>query len=498
MSNQQKNKWELMKIQQNELMKIQQKDKPGFVRKDTLLDKLPPHSPEAEQGVLGCCLLDPQSCIGETVLTVQQRPMFYDLRHEAIYAGMVRMWDASEPIDLITLQQRLKLDGVLEDIGGVAYLAALPDMVPSAANLSAYLTILEEKYLLRAMGRTCAAVGLRIQEWEGDVREFLDQVEADVLAVNRAASAGAMLDMKALVLKAIDQMEHMSRGVGMLGGLRTHLGYYDKMTGGLHGGEMIVFAGRPSVGKTSLAMNIAANVALREKKPVGVFSLEMSARDLTMRLMCAEAEANFHQIRTGFMSNAETTAIALAAKKIAAAPIHIDDAPAQTILQVRAKARRMASEHQVKLIVVDYLQLMKSPSADTRQEEIADISAGLKALAKELDIPVIALSQLNRESAKNKNRKPQLEDLRESGAIEQDADLVQMLYRPKGDGDEDDDAAQEFPVNGLIAKQRNGPTGDVQYIFKRFCMKYVDGYQNRGTTAPRKHDLPTSEEMQRG
>lgn len=464
------------------------------------MDRLPPHSDEAEQGVLGCCLLDPPACIGETVLLVQNREMFYDLRHQTLYRAMVKMWDAQLPIDLITLQQQLKDDHQLEDLGGVAYLAALPDLVPSAANLSVYLGILEEKYLLRTMQRTCAEVGMRIDEWEGDVLEFLDQVEADVLAVNRSKSRVAMLDMKALVHGAIDRMENMSRGVGMLGGVRTRLGYFDKMTGGCHKGEMIVIAGRPSVGKTSLAMNIAANVALIDKKPVAVFSMEMSASDLTMRLMCAEAEADFHKIRTGFMRDGDVEKLTIAAAKISKAPIYIDDTPAQSVLAVRAKARRLAQQHKIELIVIDYLQLMHSTNARAkdRQQEISDISSGVKAMAKELDVPVIVLSQLNRESAKNKNRKPQLEDLRESGAIEQDADLVQILYRPKSDEDEEDENIQEFPVNGLIAKQRNGPTGDVQYLFKRFCMKYVDGYQNRGTSAPRKHDMPSTEEMLRG
>jgi replicative DNA helicase len=455
------------------------------------VDRTPPHDIPSEQGVLGCILLNPKECLGECVETfkVGQEEVFYDTRHGLIYATMVAMWDESEPVDLVTLQERLKTKGLLEQVGGIAYIASLQDMVPSAGNLTYYSNTVREKYLLRAMLNTLRDGALTIYENEGPVEEVLDAIEGKVLKVNEARGGAEMRNMNQLMKGAIDLIETASRGVGMIGGVRTHFGYFDKMTGGLHKQEMVVLAARPSTGKTSLATNVMVNVAKIEKLPVGMFSMEMGAQDICLRVLCAEAEVDFHKLRTGFVSHGDLEKLAAASPRVAKFPIHIDDTPALSILQLRAKARRMVHQYGVKLFVIDYLQLMNSTNkkANDRQQEIADISGGLKAMAKELDVPVMVLSQLNREMEKNKNRKPQLADLRESGAIEQDADLVLMLYKPKpGEGESDalyQEDGDELRVNGLIAKQRNGPTGDVEFIFQRWCMKYLDAYGNRGKTA---------------
>jgi len=442
-------------------------------------DRLPPHSPEAEQGVLGCILLSPNDCLGQCIekLKVGQE-VFYDLRHQTIYETFVQMYDQREPIDLITVQQRLKDRQLLEQIGGIAYLNSLQDAVPSAANLTYYLDIVEEKWLLRKMIHTCTDVVGRVYDYEGEVDALLDEVERDILRMSESRAGGGIEPVKSLVTKAIGQVENYFNRQGQLGGLSTGFPDLDRMTDGMHGGEMIVVAARPSMGKTSLAMNIAEAVVLNQKLPVGVFSLEMTAESLVLRMLCSTARVNLRNIREGFMSEADFPKLTSAAGKMSSAPLFIDDSPGLSILQLRARARRMWQQHGIKLFVIDYLQLLNSTSRraqENRQQEIAEISAGIKALAKELEVPVIVLAQLNRELEKDKSRKPRLSDLRESGSIEQDADLVGLLYKPERD-DEDaaalDDQSDGLPVNLLVAKQRNGPTGDVQLTFLKSYTRF--------------------------
>lgn len=460
-------------------------------QREAPVDRLPPHSPEAELGVLGCIMLAPKESISECVAKFKgNAEVFYDLRHQTIYHEMVTMWDEQRLPETITLMQRLKDKGLLEKIGGIEFISALADTVPSAAQLPEYIRIVWEKYLLRKAIRACGQAVSDIYDFEGNVEELLDTLEADILAVNENRSSSELLKMGPLMGKAIDLVENMHRGVGLISGIRTRFGYLDKMTGGLHNQELVVIAGRPSLGKTSLAMNLAQNIASVEKIPVGVFSMEMSALDLCLRMWCAEAMTDFHKIRTGFISHEAMQQMSTCVTKVSRLPLYIDDTAALSILELRAKARRMAHQWGVKLFVVDYLQLMHSTSdrAHNREQEIADISNGLKALAKELDVPVVALCQLNREAEKRKYTKPQLSDLRESGAIEQDADLVGILYRPqRAEGATDtygaefyDGDGDEIRTNLHIAKQRNGPTGDVELLFKRWCMKFEDAYQNRG------------------
>jgi replicative DNA helicase len=443
------------------------------------LDRLPPHSPEAEQGVLGCALLSPNECLGECIEKLKDngQEVFYDLRHQTIYETLAAMFNTREAIDVITVQQRLKDKQLLDQVGGIAYLSQLQDAVPSAANLSYYLDIVKEKFLLRKMIQTCTEVVGRVYDYEGDVDALMDEVERDVLRISESRAQSDSLTTKELVGKAIGTIENFFSRKGALTGLGTGYADLDRMTDGLHGSEMVVIAARPSMGKTSLAMNIVENVVLEQKLPAAVFSLEMSAEALVMRMMCSIARVNLRSIREGFMSEADFPKLTNAAGRLANSKLFIDDSAGLSILQLRARARRLHQMHGVKLFVVDYLQLLHSTarrSQENRQQEISDISSGLKALAKELKVPVLVLSQLNRELERDKSRKPRLSDLRESGAIEQDADLVGLLYKPSA-GEDDDGNMEEadgMPVNLLIAKQRNGPTGDVNLTFLKSYTRF--------------------------
>ncbi len=451
------------------------------------VDRLPPHSIEAEQGVLACVLLSPQECLGQCIERFGRRSwepdlksdrldpdsdpcaIFYDLRHREIYRILLEMYEAKAGIDLITLQQRLKDRGQLEAVGGLEYLASLPDKVPSAANLEYYADIVWDKYFLRRIIRTCNEVVGQVYDFEGEVDALVDRVETQILRISEDKEAGKAgpVTVKELVHQAIERIEEYHSNQGLLTGLATGFTDLDKMTTGLHGGEMIVIAARPSMGKTSLAMNIAEHVALDQRLPVAVFSLEMSAPALVLRMLCSRSKVNLRRIREGFFHERDFPKLTGAAGKLAGAPLFIDDSAGLSILQLRAKARRLWQQHGIKLFVIDYLQLLHSTSrrADNRQQEIADISSGVKGLAKELDVPVVVLSQLNRELERDKSRKPRLSDLRESGAIEQDADLVGLLYRPGSDEDEDTAEQEGVAVKLCIAKQRNGPTGDIDLTF---------------------------------
>jgi replicative DNA helicase len=440
------------------------------------VDRLPPHSPEAEQGVLGCVLLAPNECLGECVSKFKTgEEVFYDLRHQTIFSTLVEMYDQRQAIDLITLQQRLKDKQLLEQVGGINYLMTLPDTVPSATNLTYYLDIVHQKYILRKMIQTCTTIVGRLYEHEGEVDQLLDEVERDVLRVSEERIEATSSTIKQLVHKAISTIEEFHARKGVLSGIATGYADLDKLTSGLHPGEMIVIAARPSMGKTSLAMNIAEHAAADRKLPVGVFSLEMTAESLVMRILCSRSRVNLRSVREGFLAERDFPKLTNAAGSLSVAPLFIDDTASLSILQLRARARRLWQQYGIKLFIIDYLQLLHSTSrrAENRQQEIADISGGIKALAKELNVPVVVLSQLNREpERRERGAKPRLSDLRESGAIEQDADVVGLLYKEsKSDSDDDEssggDEQEAVPMNLLIAKQRNGPTGDVNLMFLR-------------------------------
>ncbi len=462
--------------------------------KSVSVDRSPPHSIPAEQGVLGCILLAPSECLGICLERIKdplsgasslrekgphgrvEEPVtsfFYDLRHQHLFETLVTLYNKSEAIDLITLQQRLRDQKLLDSVGGVAYLSELADTVPSAANLSHYLDIVWDKYLLRKMVHTCTSLVSQAYEFEGEVPVLLDEVERRIYSINQERGTTGTAVMKKLVSETMHNIEGYWARQGTCGGLTTGFTELDQMTDGLHKGEMIIIAARPSMGKTSLAMNIVEHVALGQKMPVAVFSLEMTATALVERMLFSQSRLNQRQVRKGMLADRDFDRLSSAASKLSPAPLFIDDAAGLSILQLRARARRLHQSNQLKLIVVDYLQLLHSTSrraSENRQQEIAEISSGIKALAKELEIPIIVLSQLNREMERDKNRKPRLSDLRESGSIEQDADLVGLLYKPASEDEEEgerDETSDGVPVNLLIAKQRNGPTGDVPLVFLR-------------------------------
>ncbi len=440
----------------------------------TTVDRLPPHSIEAEQGVIGCILLDAYECIYECVDQFKDgAKVFYDLRHQVIYEILVEMTDRMEPIDVIMVQQRLKDKQQLESVGGIAYLATLPDLVPSAANLSFYVNIVREKYTLRKMIGVCTDIVGELYEFEGEIDQFIDEAESRFLQTTRQEGGKMVQQCRPAVLRCIEQIEQFQQNQGILSGISTGFPDLDKMTTGLHGGEMIVIAARPSMGKSSIAMNIAETVAIDQQLPVGVFSLEMTEDQLILRTICSRARVNLRNVREGFLAERDFPKITSAAGRIGASPIYIDDSSSLSILQLKAKARRMWQMYGIKLFIIDYMQLLHSTSkkAQNRQQEIGDISRGIKQLAKDLDVPIIVLAQLNRELEKDKNRKPRKSDLRESGDIEQDADVIGLLYKPQTD-DEDEYESDSVAVNLLIDKQRNGPTGDVNLTFFKSLTRF--------------------------
>ncbi|WCJ58893.1 replicative DNA helicase [Fontisphaera persica] len=477
--------------------------------RQTPLDRLPPHSLEAERAVLACLLLDPQEGLGSSIQRFkvgknqeaksaaapgegeerggqrfrdrrlkEKQEIFYDLKHQVIYEHLVQMFDRREPIDMVTLLQRLQARGDLEKAGGAAYLASLLEAEHSAANLSYYMDIVWGKYILRKLLHACTDIIQNVYDYKGDVDALLDQVETDILRLSEERVEEKSMKMHDLVMRSIQIIEERHQRKGQITGLSTGFPDLDDMTTGLHGGEMFIIAARPSIGKTSLAMNIAEHVALELKQPVGIFSLEMTAESLVLRMMSSRARVNAQNLRSGFLNYEDFQRLTQHAAELSQAPLYIDDTANLSILQLRARARRLHQQYGIQLFVIDYLQLLHSTSSralENRQQEIADISKGIKALAKELNVPIIVLSQLNREMEKRES-KPRLSDLRESGSIEQDADVVGLLYRadPKSpykaapmDGDESGEMmqAEAIPVNLLIAKQRNGPTGDIRLMF---------------------------------
>ena len=402
---------------------------------------------------------------------------FYQPTHQTIFALLVELWDKQQPADLITLTQALRERKQLDAVGGPPYITSLIDFTPTAANASYYLDIVKEKHTLRRIIATCTDCAARAYDDAGEVNVLLDEVERNVLAINEDR-VKEVPKMKDQVMEAIETIEKLYDRKGAITGLPTGFTEIDRMTSGLHGAEMIVIAARPSMGKTAFAMNIAEHVAIQAKHAVAIFSLEMSSQQLVQRLLCSRARVNLQKIRDGFLSERDFPNLTNAASKLADSEIFIDDTSGLSILELRAKARRLKQKHNIELIVIDYLQLLRSPSKraqDNRQIEIAEISSGIKALAKELNIPIIVLAQLNRNPEARAGGKPRLSDLRESGSIEQDADLVALLVRSEYYA-EDEEAKEETRGEAelIIAKQRNGPVGEVKLTFLKEFTRFED------------------------
>src|SRR5438046_682014 len=445
------------------------------------IHRTPPHSVEAEQGVLGSMLISPRKTIAECVEKINEE-YFYVPAHRTIYNVLVDLWNTGQAIDLITFTQVLRDRHLLDSVGGAAFVTSLFTFVPTAANVGYYLEIVRDKYILREIISAATESVRRAYEEQDEVNNLLDEVEQRIFAVGEDRFKGEMLSMKEQVMSTLESIEKLFENKGAITGVSTGFRDLDKLTSGLHSSEMIVIAARPSMGKTALAMNIAEHAAIEVKLPVAIFSLEMSAQQLVQRMLCSRARVNLAKTRDGFLAEADFPKLTHAASKLAEAKIFIDDSAGLSILELRAKARRLKAQQDVQLIIVDYLQLLRSTTRraqDNRQLEISEISAGLKALAKELNIPVIVVAQLNRQPEARSGGKPRLSDLRESGSIEQDADLVGLLVRPEiYEEDEEARAEKAGEAELIIAKQRNGPVGEISLTFLKEFTRFEDRARN--------------------
>ncbi|MBM4262833.1 MAG: replicative DNA helicase [Deltaproteobacteria bacterium] len=430
---------------------------------DDNLRKVPPQNLEAESSVLGGVLLDNEAV--NQVLELLRPEDFYRESHRKIFRAIIELTDRSEPVDLITLSDFLKTKNELESVGGTAYLASLADFVPTAANIVYYARIVREKSILRSLISTATDIASRGYEEQGNVEEFLDSAEKVIFDISEKKIKAAFVSVGDMIKDTLKTVEKLYERKEMITGVATGFDDLDKLTAGLQPSDLIIVAGRPGMGKTAFALNIATNAAFKGVG-CGVFSLEMAKEQLVLRMLCSEARVNSSKVRSGYLGERDFPQLAKAAGRLHEAPIYIDDTPAISVLELRAKARRLVRDRSKKigLIVVDYLQLMRGMgTANNREQEISEISRSLKALAKELSVPVIALSQLNRRVEDRTEKKPQMSDLRESGAIEQDADVIMFIYREEVYNRNNDEAKGKAEV--IIAKQRNGPTDTVNLAF---------------------------------
>jgi replicative DNA helicase len=439
----------------------------------SLLDRVPPQDLEAEAAVLGSIVLD-NECAGEIVQVITA-DAFYSRRHQLMYESMVALYDARRAIDMLTLRDELAKRGILDEIGGVQYLAEVVESVPSSANAVFYARIVRERALMRLLISSCTNIIRDAYEGRDDADEVLDRSEKAIFDIAESRIGADAEPLKEVIKKTFERLDRFHERRGGYTGIPCGFMDLDRLTAGFQNAEMIIVAARPSMGKTTFCLNIAQHVALEEKLPVAVFSLEMSQQMLAQNLLCMHARVDASRLRSGVLSGTHLDTLIRAAGTLSDAPIYIDDTPGMTILQLRAKARRLAARRGIKLMMVDYIQLMSAPGEESRQQEIAAISRGIKALARELDIPIIALSQLNRSPEAREGHKPRLGDLRESGALEQDADVVVLLHRPAyytgGAADEGAQAPGE-ETEVIIAKQRNGPTDTVRLMFFKNLLRF--------------------------
>jgi len=444
----------------------------------TILGKVPPHNIEAEQACLGVMLLSKEAVV-EGVERLKAED-FYKESHRQIFKAIVALFDANEPVDIVTVSDYLRNKNLLDEIGGPEYLASLPESVPSTSNFSHYVEIIIEKSILRKLISSAnQIISYAMQSAEiTDIEEVIDRSEQLIFEIGQRRSQRDFVKIGDIVTSAIHKIDQLYRSKRTITGIPSGLYELDKLTSGFQKSDFIVIAARPSVGKTSLGLNIAEHAAAENNIPVAIFSLEMSSEQLFYRILSSMSKVNLKSIRTGIFKESDWNNLTSAASMIHNLPIYIDDSSALTLMEIRAKARRAVAQYGVKLIIIDYLQLINLPGKyENRQQEISVISRSLKALAKELDIPIIAISQLSRKVEERKNKKPQLSDLRESGAIEQDADVVIFLHRPdigeeETEKEEEDNKPVEYEI--IVAKQRNGPTGERKvYFFKNFT-KFVN------------------------
>ena len=430
--------------------------------------RIPPQNVEAEKSVLGSMLID-EEAIGLAV-EVLDGSWFYEEAHRKIYQAIIELYNERKSVDLITISDKLKNDGVLDQVGGVTYLSSIIDFVPTSANVEHYSHIVKEKGVLRKLIRNATQIIHESYESTGDIEEIVDKAEKLIFEIAELKQKTKSDLIKDLVRDSIEMLDKLYKRKEHITGLATGFKEFDKMTSGLQSSDLIILAGRPSMGKSGLAVSIAENAAIEHKKAVAIFSLEMSKEQLVQRMLCSQARVDAHKVRSGFLSPSDWPKLTAAAGRLSESSIIIDDTPAISALELRAKARRLKSNHGMDLMILDYLQLMRgSAKSDNRQQEISEISRSIKALARELNVPIIALSQLSRAVESRQDHRPQLSDLRESGAIEQDADVVALLMREEYYNPTEENKGV---ADLILAKQRNGPVGTIKLSFIKEYVRF--------------------------
>jgi replicative DNA helicase len=445
------------------------------------LQKLPPQSIEGEKCVLGAMLLEKDAII--TASEMLREEDFYREDHKKIFQTMIDLFDKNEPVDLVTVAEELRKKSILEDVGGAVYLAELVNSVPTAANISKYCRIVQEKSILRRLIRVATRIISLGYEASRDVEDIVDEAERLIFEIAQKKSSEGFSYIKDVIMDTFERIEQLYNSKGSMTGVPTGFHDFDRMTSGLQPSDLILIAARPSMGKTAFALNIAQHAAVRENIPVAIFSLEMSKEQLVQRMLCAEANIDSHRLRSGELDDSDWEKLARAMGLLSEAPIYIDDTPGIPVMEVRAKARRLKAEKGLGLIIIDYLQLMQGKGdSENRQHEISQISRSLKALARELNVPVVALSQLSRAPEMRQDHRPILSDLRESGSQEQDSDVVAFLYR---DEYYNPDTEKKNIAEIIIAKQRNGPTGVIELVWLKQFTKFVSIERYRSTSRAR-------------
>jgi len=428
-------------------------------------ERVPPQNIEAEEAVIGSMLIEQNAVI--SALEILKPEDFYKENHRIIFRQIAEMADKLEAVDLVTLAENLKNAGYLEKIGGAAELARLANFVPTAANVEYYARIVAEKSVLRRLIAASTEIAASAYDSQYEVDEILDKAEETIFQISQGRTTQGYVHLKDVLVETMEKLEYLASHKGNVVGLSSGFSDLDSITSGFQPSDLIILAARPSVGKTSLGLNIARNIAIREDCSVAVFSLEMSREQVAQRLLCSESAINSQKLRNGFLSDDEWRRLSIGLGRLGEAKIFIDDTPGISVMELRAKARRIKAEHGLGLVVVDYLQLMRTRKQENRQQEISEISRSLKGLARELDVPIIAMSQLSRAVEQRQDRRPVLSDLRESGAIEQDADVVMFLYT-------EPELEQNNLIELIVAKQRNGPTGNLKLFFSREICRFGD------------------------
>ncbi|WP_303968968.1 replicative DNA helicase [Sporosarcina ureae] len=436
-----------------------------------MIERTPPHNNEAEQSVLGAIFLEPQVLITASEILLPED--FYRVAHKKIFETMLVLNDRGQPVDLVTIAEELKVKNELEDVGGISYITELANAVPTAANIVYYANIVEEKALLRRLIRVATDIVEDGYTREDEVEALLGEAEKKMMEVSNRKNAGDFRHIKDVLVETYDNIELLHTRKGDVTGIPTGFRDLDKITAGFQRNDLIIVAARPSVGKTAFALNVAQNVATKTDENVAIFSLEMGAEQLVMRMLCAEGNIDAQVLRTGNLEADDWRKLTMAMGSLSNAGIFIDDSPGIRINEIRSKCRRLQQEHGLGMIMIDYLQLIMGSGrgSDNRQQEVSEISRSLKALARELKIPVIALSQLSRGVEQRQDKRPMMSDLRESGSIEQDADIVSFLYR---EDYYDKETEMQNMIEIIIAKQRNGPTGTVTLAFAKEYNKFLN------------------------